>query len=80
MKTRGNTILITGGTSGIGRPGPEVPRARQPGDVAGRRTQLLDEIAAGYLGIETIALDIADPESIAAPARRWWPAIRSSTS
>ena len=33
--------------------------------VAGRREELLDEIAAAHPGIVTIALDIVDPESIA---------------
>ncbi len=66
MKTKGNTILITGGTSCIGL--GLARKFHELGNqviVAGRRTQLLDEIAAEHPGIETIVLDIVDPQSIA---------------
>jgi uncharacterized oxidoreductase len=66
MKTEGNTILISGGTSGIGL--GLARKFHELGNqviVAGRRQELLDEIATEHPGIETIVLDIADPESIA---------------
>jgi len=65
MKTSGNTILITGSTSGIGL-GLAV-RFHEAGNkviVAGRRRDLLDQITSDYPGIEAIELDIADAESV----------------
>jgi len=66
MKTSGNTIFMTGGTSGIGL--ELARRFRDLGNtviISGRRKDLLDQIAAED-GIEGVALDVADPDSIAA--------------
>jgi uncharacterized oxidoreductase len=66
MKTTGNTIFMTGGTSGIGL--ELARRFRDLGNtviVSGRRKDLLDTIAAED-GIEGVQLDVADPASIAA--------------
>ncbi|MEH0424615.1 SDR family oxidoreductase [Streptomyces sp. B21-083] len=66
MKTTGNTILITGGTSGLGL--GLALRFLQAGNkviVAGRRKDLLDRIATDHPGIGTIVLDVTDPTSIA---------------
>lgn len=65
MKTSGNTILITGSTSGIGL-GLAV-RFHKAGNkviVAGRRKALLEQITTDYPGIEAIELDVADAKSI----------------
>ncbi|MEJ2800842.1 short-subunit dehydrogenase involved in D-alanine esterification of teichoic acids [Comamonas sp. BIGb0124] len=65
MKTSGNTILITGSTSGIGL-GLAI-RFHQAGNkviVAGRRKALLEQITTDHPGIEAIELDVADAQSI----------------
>jgi uncharacterized oxidoreductase len=67
MKIGGNTMLITGGTSGIGL--GLALRFHAAGNqviIAGRRKDLLGEIAAEHPGIATVHLDVADSTSIAA--------------
>ncbi len=70
MDISGNTIFIPGATSGIGL---ELARAfAARGNtviVGGRRTELLDRIAAENPGIHTVRIDTADPDSIADASR-----------
>lgn len=65
MKMTGNTILVTGGTSGIGRALAEAFYTR--GNrviITGRRQSLLDEITAGRPDLFGMLLDLTDRASL----------------
>ncbi|AQR72549.1 SDR family oxidoreductase [Sphingomonas sp. LM7] len=71
MKTSGNTILITGGGSGIGAALAE--RFHALGNqviVAGRRQDALDAVVAGREGMFAMTLDVESAEGVEDFARR----------
>ncbi|MCU9955584.1 SDR family NAD(P)-dependent oxidoreductase [Burkholderia sp. BKH01] len=71
MKLSGNTVFITGGTSGIGRAlAIALERRGNQVIVAGRRKALLDEIARQHPNIDTVELDVGDGAQIRAVAAR----------
>lgn len=71
MDNSGNTILITGGGSGIGAAlASELHRAGNQVIVAGRRQGPLDELAAAHPGMIAMQLDITDAQAISGFAAR----------
>src|SRR2546427_9491433 len=71
MKLTGRTILITGGSAGIGL--AFALKFLELGNqviVTGRRHEVLDEVKAEHPMLHTIQSDVADPAQIAALAAR----------
>jgi uncharacterized oxidoreductase len=69
MRITGNTIFIPGSTSGIGL--ALALRLQAKGNtviVGGRRTELLEQIAAEHPGIHTVQIDTADAASVRSAA------------
>jgi len=70
MNISGNTVFIPGSTSGIGLALALELQARGNTVIAGgRRTELLERIAAKHPGLDTVQIDTADAASIDSAAK-----------
>jgi uncharacterized oxidoreductase len=70
MNISGNTAFIPGSTSGIGLAlAVELQAKGNTVIVGGRRTELLERIAAEHPGIDTVRIDTTDPVSIDSAAK-----------
>lgn len=71
MRMRGNTIFITGGTSGIGRGLAEAFHNRgNQVIIAGRREERLKQICTAHPGMRNFLLDVTDAQAVREIARR----------
>jgi uncharacterized oxidoreductase len=69
MNITGNTILVTGGASGIGRGLAEAfIKAGNQVIIASRRREALEEATTANPGLKAVVLDIENPKSIRAVA------------
>lgn len=70
MNISGNTIFIPGSTSGIGLAlAVELQAKGNTVIVGGRRSELLERVAAAHPGLDTVRIDTTDAASIEAAAK-----------